>query len=144
MSCPCDKLDTDVAYHCDLLDCRMTPHYCKLYRTRDSYRQAWDEGRGPGQVTTPPVAKRQKLLGAGTELTTILRSLGIAKEGCSGCSGMAGKMDRRGPQWCRDNIDEILDHMAKQATKRKLPFVAWGAKRMVTLAIHRAERKLKA
>ena len=28
----------------------MTPHWCELYLTRDNYRQAWDEGRGPGQT----------------------------------------------------------------------------------------------
>ena len=49
--CPCKLPESNKVYHCDRLGCRMTPHWCHLYQSDDSYRVAWDEGRGPGQIT---------------------------------------------------------------------------------------------
>ena len=148
MNCPCElPASGEDTYQCDRLDCQLTPHYCELYQTRDNYRQARDAGTMWGQVNhengIPTNATQRKQSGAGTELTKILRSLGIAKKAGCGCSGVAGKMNQRGPQWCRDNIDDILNHLAAEAQKRKLPFSAWVAKRLVILAIRRAERKLE-
>lgn len=39
-------------YACPTIGCKMTPHWCHLYQSDDSYRVAWDEGRGPGQITS--------------------------------------------------------------------------------------------
>ena len=79
--------------------------------------------------------------GPGTYLKNMLSLIGIrAKEkGCK-CAHMEKKMNK-GPQWCRDHREEILDHLAKESKKRGLPFVRIAADRLVELAIRRAEAR---
>ena len=80
-------------------------------------------------------------IGPGTELANLLKWFGIkAKEKGCGCKSMQKKMDKGGPQWCRDNKNEILDHLAKEAKKRGLPFVKLAASKLLDLAIRRSER----
>ncbi len=78
--------------------------------------------------------------GPGTHLKNMLAWFNIkAKEkGCK-CGHMEKKMNQ-GPQWCRDHMQEILDHLAKEAKKRGLPFVRLAAEKMVGLAIRKAEK----
>lgn len=91
----------------------------------------------PGGRTMP-----QTKTGPGTELANLLKTIGIdAKEkGCS-CRSHAKRMDKEGPQWCRDNIETILGWLQTEAKKRKLPFIKTAAKQVVLLAIRRAEKK---
>ena len=79
--------------------------------------------------------------GPGTELKKLLGSFGIrSKEKGCGCRSYQKKMDKGGPQWCRDHKQEIIDHLAKEAKKRKLPFIRLAAEKLVELAIRRAEK----
>ena len=79
--------------------------------------------------------------GPGTELSKLLKMIGInAKEKGCGCRSHAKRMDREGPQWCRDNIETVLGWLQTEAKKRKLPFVKAAAKQVVLLAIRRAEK----
>lgn len=95
--------------------------------------------------------------GPGTELTRILRRLGINyTPGCS-CPQHAVQMDAWGPDGCEENIDTIVGWMREEAQKRtrqqiiataggtatvEMPvlFSAFVAKRFVKLAIRRARR----
>ncbi len=79
--------------------------------------------------------------GPGTHLKNMLSAFGIkAKEKGCGCKSFQQKMDKGGPQWCRDHKDEILDHLAKEAKKRGLPFIKLAASKLLDLAIRRSER----
>lgn len=50
MPCACGLPECgELAYQCGRLDCQMTPSWCQLYWTRETYHTAWEEGRGPGQ-----------------------------------------------------------------------------------------------
>jgi len=139
MECPCDLPDSgQPVYQCARLGCRMTPHYCNLYLTQDNYRAAWDGGRGPGQEI--PARPKPTPSGPGTELKLILKKFGIRAKGC-GCTSRAAEMDRRGPEWCRENIDRIVGWLRGQARKRKLPFSRSAAKILVRLAIRNSERR---
>lgn len=56
--------------------------------------------------------------GCGTELKKLLAVSGFsAIEGCA-CEAMARRMNRGGPQWCRENMDLILDTMEGEWRKR--------------------------
>ena len=79
--------------------------------------------------------------GPGTQMKNMLGWVGIrAKEkGCK-CRHWQVKMDRWGADGCRLHREEILDHLAKEAKKRGLPFVKLAASKLVELAIRRAER----
>ena len=80
--------------------------------------------------------------GPGTELANLLKWFNIhAKEKGCGCKSMQKKMDKGGPQWCRDHKDEILAHLEKEAKKRNLPFIRIAAEKLVNLAIRRAEKR---
>lgn len=93
---------------------------------------------------TPPPGGRTMTtttIGPGTHLKNMLAWFNIkAKEkGCK-CAHMEKKMNQNGPQWCRDHMQEIVDHLAKEAKKRKLPFVRLAAEKLVRMAIRKAEK----
>ena len=79
--------------------------------------------------------------GPGTHLKNLLAWFNIkAREKRCGCKSLQKKMDRNGPQWCRDNREQILDHLAAEAKKRRLPFIRLAAEKLLELAIRRAEK----
>ncbi len=78
--------------------------------------------------------------GPGTELSAILGTLGLAHlEGCK-CKKRARQMDEWGPDGCERNIDTIVKWLEEEAKNRKLPFIRWGAKTLVRVAIRRAKK----
>ena len=79
--------------------------------------------------------------GPGTHLKNLLAWFNIkSKEKGCGCRSLQKKMDRNGPQWCRDNREQILDHLAAEAKKRGLPFLRLAAEKLLELAIRRSEK----
>ncbi len=146
MNCPCDlPTSGDLAYDCERLACQMTPHFCDLYQTRPNYRRAWDEGRGPSQSIDATAEQPVESSGPGTELKAILAKLHIKPGGC-GCNRRAAEMDRRGPVWCRKNIDKIVGWLMAEAKKRKLPLANLSRpaiKLLIRWAIRRSEREGK-
>jgi hypothetical protein len=53
-------------------------------------------------------------------------------------------MDYMGPQWCRDNIELIVDWMKEEAEARQLGYMFFrpATKLMVSRAIRKAEKDL--
>jgi hypothetical protein len=49
-----------LAGHCDRHNVYKTEHWHHLCQTRQDYRQAWDDGRGPGQQRTEAETLRQR------------------------------------------------------------------------------------
>lgn len=85
----------------------------------------------------------EKAEGVGTELKKLLSYIKItANPNCS-CTSRARVMDQKGIQWCRDNKELIITWLEEEAKKRKLPFIRYGAKKILDLAIYRAEKKQK-
>jgi len=87
---------------------------------------------------TPEPAKQWPGGGAGTELVKLLRRFWIPK--CRRCLQRALEMDRRGPDWCEQNLETILGWLREGAEKRKLPFSQTIARLMVRRAIANARR----
>ena len=79
--------------------------------------------------------------GAGTELKKLLSFIGINSVPNCSCNARARVMNENGIQWCKDNKEEILSWMKEESDKRGLPFLKFGAKRILNYAIHRAEKK---
>lgn len=78
--------------------------------------------------------------GVGSSLKSLLGYLGFtAKPSCK-CNARAAEMDRRGIDWCEENIDTIVGWLRDEAAKRGLPFVNAGAKLLVKRAIHNARK----
>lgn len=82
--------------------------------------------------------------GAGTYLKAFfLKWFGQqATPNCS-CNAVAARMDTMGPQWCRDNMEWILEQIRLNAERRKLPFIRAVVQPIVLLAIRKAERSAK-
>ena len=105
------------------------------------------EGYGECSVNCETIARKKDepvattTTGPGTELANLLKWFNIhAKEKGCGCKSMQRRMDKGGPQYCRDHKEEILAHLEKEAKKRKLPFIKLAASKLVDLAIRRSER----
>lgn len=62
-------------------------------------------------------------------------------KGC-GCNDTARWMDQLGPDGCEANLDQIVDRLEAEATKReiKFPFRRAAAKKLVRWAIRRARK----
>ena len=79
--------------------------------------------------------------GPGCHLKSIFSLFFIKPEpGCL-CHARAHHMDLMGCRWCRENVEVITDWLEEEAADRKLPFVRIIAKRLVLIAIWRAEKK---
>lgn len=76
--------------------------------------------------------------GAGAELKKMFSLVGIKSTPTCSCNARALQMDSKGIKWCQDNKEEILGWLEEEATKRKIPFVKFGADCVVNLAIKKA------
>jgi hypothetical protein len=79
----------------------------------------------------------------GTHLKRLVSYFGIkpineSKKKSCGCNTHAALMDRRGAEWCRQNIEEIVDWMEVEAKERGMFFLRFPAKLFVQKAITNA------
>ena len=81
--------------------------------------------------------------GPGTVLSNMLSFIGINSSANCSCKRHAIEMNQRGPDWCENNIDTIMQWLKEESVKRKLPFVESIARLIVKRAIS-TSRKLKA
>lgn len=80
--------------------------------------------------------------GPGSILSGMLSSLGIKSAPTCSCKRRALEMNDKGPDWCENNLDQIVGWLEEEAKKRKLPFVKTVAKLMVQRAISKSRRLL--
>ena len=80
--------------------------------------------------------------GPGCQLKRTFGVFGINSEPGCGCDEFAARMDSLGPSWCWQHLEEIVDHLAEQAAKRGLPFIATAARIAVSRAIQAAEKEV--
>ena len=100
-----------------------------------------------GRTAEQPAAKPSPLPGPlptegpGTELKRLLEWFGINAGPHCACNRYALKMNRGGPDWCRNHMDLIVGWLRAEAKRRGLPFSGMLASRIVARAINRAERR---
>jgi hypothetical protein len=82
-------------------------------------------------------------VGPGTELKRLLAKVGIYPTPECKCTQRATAMDSEGPDWCRENVETIVDWLEEESTRRKLPFVRLAGKLLVLRAIHNTRKKLR-
>ena len=83
----------------------------------------------------PPPAK-----GPGTEMKKLLAKIGITSSPDCQCNARARYMDEQGPEWCEQNMEEIIGWLREEAEKRKLPFVDFAGRLLVKKAIANARK----
>jgi len=95
----------------------------------------------PGFLNEPqPVALPTH--GPGTELSRLLKRLGISPTPTCQCRAMSQKMDQWGPDECSkpERIDEVVAVMRAEAEARGLPFLDLAGRMLVRRAIANARR----
>jgi hypothetical protein len=79
--------------------------------------------------------------GPGTELKALFKTLGIVASPTCSCNKRAKVMDRKGCDWCAQNIDLIDSWLAEEARKRGLPYLSIAGRALIRLAVRRARKK---
>lgn len=85
-----------------------------------------------------PKTLEENPYGAGSILSKSLGTIGIKATPSCDCYKHALEMNEKGPDWCEQNIDIILDWLRKESTKRKIVFIEGIAKMLVHRAIKQA------
>lgn len=130
---------------CRLLGRHIHGRLWQHWNQREDYRALWCAQAGVNQEQAESLFLKTPAPeitdGPGTHLKRLLRQFGIVdREGC-GCRDKAREMDRRGVEWCAENIDTIVGWLREEAERRELPFVEFAARQLVKLAIRRARKK---
>lgn len=75
--------------------------------------------------------------GPGTVLSELLYQVSseLATGLCGTCAGRSAEMDEKGPEWCEQNVQQIVGWLEESAAKAMLPFSAQGATILVNRAI---------
>jgi len=90
--------------------------------------------------TLPIYATCRGYRGAGHFLSRSLSWFGLrGSENCK-CRVRARLMDERGPDWCEENLPEVIGWLREAAEERGLPFVEAVATLFVRRAIAKARR----
>lgn len=78
--------------------------------------------------------------GPGTLLKATLARLGLHSTTPCKCDARAAQMDRLGPDWCQEHIEEIVAWLKEEAARRHLPFIPPAARLLIRRAIHKSRR----
>ena len=131
--CKCQEFSGDERmFWCETHQCWKTRQWQKLCQTNEKYRQAWADGRGPGQVLpdpsddaqdenehAPKLPRRPK--GVGDHMKDAIAELGIhPKHGC-GCDSLASEMNCLGPDRCRRDRARLVEKLKLNAQQ-----YSWG------------------
>lgn len=83
-----------------------------------------------------------KPLGPGSQLSKLLKSLGIEPTPTCQCRAKAAQMDEWGPDECSrpERIEEVLAVMREEARARGLPFLDAAGRLLIRRAIANARR----
>jgi len=79
--------------------------------------------------------------GVGTQLKKLLSRIGIKPTPTCKCASKANVMDRKGVDWCEQNIETIVEWMREEAEKRKLPYLNTVGRMLVRRAINNARKE---
>jgi len=78
----------------------------------------------------------------GTILSKMIKKMGIVITSNCSCRKHAITMNENGNDWCENNIETIVGWLREEANKRKLPFIDYVGKFMITRAIQKSRRLL--
>ena len=78
--------------------------------------------------------------GPGTQLSKMIKTLGIHMSDSCSCRRHALKMNEMGGDWCLDNIDTVVGWLEEEAKRRGLPFVKMVGKVMVNRAVKKSKK----
>lgn len=98
----------------------------------------------PPAPPPPPETLEDFPNGPGTILSKMLAKIGIKSTPNCSCRRRAMEMNRRGPDWCAENIETITGWLREESEKRKLPFVDFAGRLLIQRAIKVSRKALAA
>lgn len=113
-----------------------------LFLRDDVYRELRSKygGKIPPLPPRPPKLISAVQDGAGTELKKLIERFGFKpKAGCK-CKQHMLEMNRRGADWCEQNIDTIVGWLREEAGRAGYPFTVIGARILVNRAIKKSRQ----
>jgi len=78
--------------------------------------------------------------GPGSILAGMFSAIGIKSTPTCSCRRHALEMNRRGIEWCEENVDTICGWLEAECKKRHIPYVESVAKIVVNRAINKAKK----
>lgn len=93
----------------------------------------------PKNNSTKTTKKNIQIGGVGTEIKKLLSYIGIKSTPTCTCNARAKMLDEKGIQWCKENKETIVSWLEEEAKKRKLPFMKIAGRKLIDMAIKRAE-----
>jgi hypothetical protein len=110
--------------------------FCRFLVGNGSRVEEWGESdRVPNKKTLVPFHGAP-----GSELTKLLKRIGVQGNESCRCVERSSIMDARGCDWCEANIDEIVGWLSESAAERGLPFIDAAGRMLVRRAIKNARR----
>jgi len=94
----------------------------------------------PSVPQPPPETLDDHPNGPGTILSKMLEKLGIKSSANCSCKRKAMEMNKKGVEWCSNNVPTIVEWLREEATKRKLPFIDFAGKMLIQRAIKVAKK----
>ena len=98
----------------------------------------------PPAPPPPPETLEDFPNGPGTILSKMLAKIGIKSTPNCSCRRRAMEMNKKGPDWCAENIEMITGWLREESEKRKLPFVDFAGRLLIQRAIKVSRKALKA
>lgn len=89
-----------------------------------------------------PVTMEEHPNHPGTQLSKMIKALGIHMSDSCSCRRHALKMNEMGNDWCEENLDTVLGWIRTEAKNRGLPFVDMVGKVMIKRAIKKSRKLL--
>lgn len=89
-----------------------------------------------------PKTMEEDPYGPGTQLSKMIKSLGIHMSDSCSCRRHAINMNEKGNDWCEQNIDTVVGWLDQEAKNRGLPFVKMVGRVMVNRAIKKSRKLL--
>lgn len=98
----------------------------------------------PPAPPPPPETLEDFPNGPGTILSKMLAKIGIKSTPNCSCRRRAMEMNKKGPDWCAENIEMITGWLREESEKRKLPFVDFAGRLLIQRAIKVSRKAMKA
>jgi len=78
--------------------------------------------------------------GPGSILASMFSMIGIKSTPTCSCRRHALEMNKKGIEWCEENVETICGWLKQECEKRKIPYVDTVAKMVVNRAINKAKK----
>ena len=139
--CECEKPGW-----CERHQVKKNEAWWKSCQTREDYFELWEKGHGPGQPRAGKKVRperRPKIpsVGVGAELCQMIGWLPERTQGCGNRDDLVKMLNRRGIEWCSENVAQVTELLQTEASKHKATISDNAAATLIRKACEKATAK---